>query len=500
MLDGLVRSLENTLKAVKDPSPRIAVVEEQLTLLSEAIKDVSSSKTDSQRNPNYHAAFAENATVQMHVASTLFVMLDALASSVRASYGMLFVFNEQTNCMVLVSACGSRYARPGSVSIPGNRNLGKNQTAESLVIDSGIALNIGNAYLETSFGTSIDDRYVARAMAGVTDAISKANVTELNVSVASIAALTSNVAKQTRTSNLLIFPVFKPGSHNSEVIGLLELGNKMSDGAYLKGDLGSADSIVPFSSDDECRLAEAAIMMANIMAKFPHDLTNRHNHDHGIDARLAQMMSGVPPPQYSISTSITSAVAGSDEVSIPLSAGLGSAFQYFTAGPLRTSSVRSQQLVHRSQVLKPTTRRADIISNAAPLVSGLLKDSNLLSPIDAELETEVEYKKIAAGMQVRTSSPSADPPTPRSFNPQEVIPRELHASLRKEDNCMPTLTGIGVLEVLENAIQMNESWRNAVALNIELDTEIRRLHEALRVSRREISRLQDMVSSNNNNM
>ena len=55
-------------------------------------------------------------------------------------------------------------------------------------------------------------------------------------------------------------------------------------------------------------------------------------------------------------------------------------------------------------------------------------------------------------------------------------------------NSIPTIT-----EAIGHVTQVNEAWRNAVILNIELEREISRLHEALRVSRRETTRLQGAI-------
>jgi hypothetical protein len=51
-----------------------------------------------------------------------------------------------------------------------------------------------------------------------------------------------------------------------------------------------------------------------------------------------------------------------------------------------------------------------------------------------------------------------------------------------------------IRSVLEGVGQVNDAWKSAVLLNIELENEIRRLHEALRVSRRETQCLQDALN------
>lgn len=48
--------------------------------------------------------------------------------------------------------------------------------------------------------------------------------------------------------------------------------------------------------------------------------------------------------------------------------------------------------------------------------------------------------------------------------------------------------------VLDHVAHVSEAWKSAVMLNIELEHEIRRLHEALRISRRETARLQDVAN------
>ncbi len=52
----------------------------------------------------------------------------------------------------------------------------------------------------------------------------------------------------------------------------------------------------------------------------------------------------------------------------------------------------------------------------------------------------------------------------------------------------------GVQNVMEHTSFVTEAWRSSVLLNIELEHEVRRLHEALRVTRRENSRLQGIVT------
>jgi hypothetical protein len=51
-----------------------------------------------------------------------------------------------------------------------------------------------------------------------------------------------------------------------------------------------------------------------------------------------------------------------------------------------------------------------------------------------------------------------------------------------------------VQNVMEHTSFVSEAWRSSVLLNIELEHEVRRLHEALRVSRREVARLQAVLT------
>jgi hypothetical protein len=68
---------------------------------------------------------------------------------------------------------------------------------------------------------------------------------------------------------------------------------------------------------------------------------------------------------------------------------------------------------------------------------------------------------------------------------------------RKADvarEAQPLARAAGVQNVMEHTAFVSEAWRSSVLLNIELEHEVRRLHEALRVARREIARLQGVVN------
>ena len=79
----------------------------------------------------------------------------------------------------------------------------------------------------------------------------------------------------------------------------------------------------------------------------------------------------------------------------------------------------------------------------------------------------------------------------------QLIYRTGHHHPRKADvlrEAQQLQRSASVQSVLEHAAFVSEAWRSSVLLNIELEHEVRRLHEALRVARREIARLQGVVN------
>ena len=84
-----------------------------------------------------------------------------------------------------------------------------------------------------------------------------------------------------------------------------------------------------------------------------------------------------------------------------------------------------------------------------------------------------------------------------SVRPPQLIYRTGHHHPRKADvlrEAQQLQRASSVQSVLEHSAFVSEAWRSSVLLNIELEHEVRRLHEALRVSRRETSRLQGVVN------
>ena len=85
-----------------------------------------------------------------------------------------------------------------------------------------------------------------------------------------------------------------------------------------------------------------------------------------------------------------------------------------------------------------------------------------------------------------------------SQRPQTMVFRTARAGhIRRSDimrdglqlSAMPTIT-----EALAYITKVNDGWRDAVLLNIELEREIKRLQEALRISHRETTRLQGLIA------
>ena len=598
------------------------------------------------------ATLIPNALVTTHVASTLFIMLDTLASSLRASWGMLFVFNDTLGRLVLAASCGQRYARPGSLTIavasnhfqpsiaaaaeaatvtappgggvaglqPGglgglgsplrpkppaaagggkggrspqhpsgttvNNSSGNtaSTTLEAQVMETGIGVNLSVAGGGADYGAdggagagssansgaivanveSMDTLYHAREMAMLLT--SSPAPASANGSVAAANSggnssnpheakvrLSSEVAKAHRTRNILVLPVFRPGSHNTEVIGLLELGNKLGDEAFTAagGEASSSSSssaLVPFTEEDECRAVEAAAFFANIVAKYPHDIGHKNSHNHGINDRLAALVAGLPAPSYAnlpaghpqqqqrgggapkaahplASPSASQGVASNsspaaDTAKAPLRESHHS-FNYFGASVLRTSALRAPQLIYRSYRKRfATVRRADLRQGSA-LVSfkggadewrevamGASASQQQppaggsTSPLKGGAASSAgPSSAFSVAAEVASLAPVATAPhkplrSPRSAAAATAVVAFPCVPAAAPPAYLPQLqSGATVTDALEHTLQMGESWRNAVLLNVSLEAEMRRLHEALRISRRETARLQDMLVS-----
>lgn len=257
-----------------------------------------------------------------HVASTVHLLLDTLANTVHAEWAVCYVFVESTRKLVLIGGVGKRQGRPGDVQLHAHSGV------ESLVLENGIAVCMALASIENEFSDEQDKTF------------------------------------GDKSKSMLVFPIFKPGSATT-MLGIVEVGNKVLDGQ--------------FTIEDETCVADCAFFLAQLISRFPSDITNPNTLD----------------PNIFIKPRDTDRSG---------------------------SSSRQPQMVYRTGH-RGQPRRTEVLRDAVQL--------------------------------------------PRN----------------------PTIES-----VLDHVAQVNEAWRNAVLLNIELEHEIRRLHEALRVSRRETSRLQDLLS------
>ena len=223
--DETIRSWGHRLRAI---SQNVLNCVTRMTLVAPTAnntkRNAKMSATATPSNNNFcigevsSAAGVGNAQIiSTHVASSLFIIVDTVCSSVGAAWGNLFVFVQASDKLVLVCSCGQRGSLPGSVKINAGASVERN------VLENGIAISISPT-TEVTFSGHPQDRFF-----------------------------------DTRTKSMLVFPIFKPGS-STEVVGVVEFCNKDSSNS-------------PFTADDEVRAMEAATILSNIMMKYPNDVT-----------------------------------------------------------------------------------------------------------------------------------------------------------------------------------------------------------------------------------
>lgn len=257
-----------------------------------------------------------------HVASAVHLLVDTMCNIVQAEWAVCYVYVEAIRKLVLIAGVGKRQGLPGDVKLHANSGV------ESLVLENGIAVCMALASIENEFSDEQDKTF------------------------------------GDKSKSMMIFPIFKPGSATA-TLGVLEVGNKVHDGQ--------------FTLEDECNVADCAFFLAQLISRFPSDITNPNTLDPSIFVKPRDL-------------------------------------------DRNGSSSRQPQMVYRT-AHRGQPRRTEVLRDAVHL------------PRNPSIES-----------------------------------------------------------VLDHVAQVNEAWRSAVLLNIELEHEIRRLHEALRVSRRETSRLQDLMS------
>jgi GAF domain-containing protein len=264
------------------------------------------------------------ATISMHAASAVHLLLDSLCHTAHAEWSVCYIYVESLKKLVLVGGAGKRLSCPGDVALHGNSGI------EGLVLENGIGVNMALATSEKDYSDEQDQSF------------------------------------RDHTRSMLVFPLFKPGSSTS-VIGVLEVGNRTRDG--------------PFTEDDERTLSDCSRFIADIVSRYPNDITNP--------------------------------------------------------------------------------------------------------------------KTLDKSVFVRTRDPTHSKSVPAARQPLMVYRTHRHTQPRKSEVSRDAVTlprGASVEDVVDHVSRVSEAWRSAVLLNVELEHEIRRLHEALRVSRRETARLQEQTN------
>lgn len=106
-------------------------------------------------------------------------------------------------------------------------------------------------------------------------------------------------------------------------------------------------------------------------------------------------------------------------------------------------------------------------------------------------------KTLEKSVFVRTKDLAHSKTIPPMRQPLMVYRTHRHTQPRKSElvrDAAALPRGASVEDVVDHVSQVSEAWRSAVLLNVELEHELRRLHEALRVSRRETARLQEQTN------
>jgi GAF domain-containing protein len=260
-------------------------------------------------------------TISMHVASTVHMLLNSLCQMSHAEWSACYLYVDTTKKLVLIGGAGKRLSCPGDVSLHAGSGI------EGLVLENGIGINMALATSEKEYSDEQDQAF------------------------------------RDHTKSMLVLPIFKPGSSTS-VMGVLEVGNRIRDGA--------------FTEEEEQTVCDCGKFVADIVFRFPNDVTNPKTLDKSIFVRARE--------------------------------------------------------ADRSRVVHP------------------------------ELQPLMIYR------------------THRHTQPRKgEMMRDAVALSR----------GASIEDVVDHVARIGEAWRSAALLNVELEHEIRRLHEALRVSRRETARLQE---------
>lgn len=316
--DILERHIGQSTTASK-PAPAVAATATNL-ILSRRRESLARPRTDVGAPSDF---VAPPATVAAHVASAVHLMLDSLRHLTHAEWSTCFLFVEATQKLVMIGGAGKRQGRPGDIKLDASVGV------EHLVMENGIGVCMGLATAEKSFSDEQDKMFGSHS------------------------------------KSVLIFPMFKPGSSTS-TIGVIEVGNRVKDG--------------PFTEVEETAVADAAFFIANLVTRFPNDITNPHSLDTSIFQKSREIDPGL-------------------------------------------SALRQPLRVYRTGL------------HVAPRRLEMMRDS-------------------------------------------EAVPRNA-----------------SVEDALDHIATVSDSWRSAVLLNVELEHEIRRLHEALRISRRETARLQEILQA-----
>lgn len=260
-------------------------------------------------------------TISMHVGSTVHLLLDSLCHTAHAEWSVCYVYVDSIKKLVLIGGAGKRLSSPGDIALHAGAGI------EGLVLENGIGINMALATSEKEFSEEQDQAF------------------------------------RDHTRSMLVFPMFKPGSSTS-VIGVVEVGNRIRDG--------------PFNDEEERTVSDCSIFLADIVMRFPNDITNPKTLDKSVFVKSKEMMrSRAVPPE------------------------------------------RQPLMVYRTH------------RHTQPRKSELNRDAVALA------------------------------------------------------------RGASIEDVVDHVARIGDAWRSAVLLNVELEHEIRRLHEALRVSRRETARLQE---------